>query len=72
MILKTNENEIEIIDKKTMRKRIKHFLKKRKPSGTSIKPESKLVKIQKALLKCQQQYQSVLGKEVVRQIFLNF
>jgi hypothetical protein len=57
----TNETETTIVDKKTMKKRVKHFLKKQKSaSGTPMRPESKLSKIQKSMMgKHIQQYQSV-------------
>ncbi|CAF4514045.1 unnamed protein product [Rotaria socialis] len=59
--LTTNEMEATTVDKKAMRKRVKHFLKKQKStSGTPMKPESKLTKIQKTMaIKHHQQYQSV-------------
>ncbi len=62
-------NEIQsmvMIDKKTIRKRIKHFLKKYKSSDKSIKSQSKLAQIQKIFLKNQSQYQSIIINEVVR------
>jgi hypothetical protein len=67
--LTTNETETTIVDKKTMKKRVKHFLKKHKSaSGTPMKPESKLSKIQKSMMgKHIQQYQSVPIIEEVRQ-----
>ena len=53
-------------DKKTMRKRVKHFLKKHKSvSGTPMKPESKLSKIQKSMMSKQHQYQPIPLIEVV-------
>ncbi|CAF0934963.1 unnamed protein product [Rotaria sordida] len=59
--LTTNEISTEPVDKKTMRKRVKHFLKKQKSaSGTPMKPESKLMKLQKSMAaKHHHQYQSV-------------
>ena len=49
-----------------MKKRMKHFLKKHKSvSGTPMKPESKLSKIQKSMM-ARQQYQPVPVIEVVR------
>ncbi|CAF1161705.1 unnamed protein product [Rotaria sp. Silwood1] len=60
--LTKNETEIKVIDKKTMRKRVKQFLKKCK--SPVIKPESKLEKIQKAILKISQYYQSVPVNQV--------
>ncbi|CAF0920234.1 unnamed protein product [Rotaria sordida] len=60
--LTKNEIETKIVDKKTMRKRVKQFLKKCKSS--TIKSESKLEKIQKAFLKDQQYYQNVLVNQV--------
>jgi hypothetical protein len=55
--LTTNETETTIVDKKTMKKRVKHFLKRK---GTPMKPESKLAKIQKSMMgKHIPQYQSV-------------
>ncbi len=70
--LTTNEIETTIVDKKTMKKRVKHFLKKQKSaSGTPMKPESKLSKIQKSMMgKHIQQYQSVPLIEEVRQLLL--
>jgi hypothetical protein len=54
------------VDKKAMRKRVKHFLKKQKSaSGTPMKPESKLSKVQKTMMGRHHQYQSV-PVEVVR------
>jgi len=73
MSITTNEIETTIVDKKTMRKRVKHFLKKQKSaSGTPMKPESKLSKIQKSMMgKHIHQYQSVpLIEEVRLLIFL--
>jgi hypothetical protein len=67
----TNEIETTIVDKKTMRKRVKHFLKKHKSaSGTPMRPESKLSKIQKSMMaKHIQQYQSVpIIEEVCQRI----
>lgn len=63
----TNELEATTVDKKTMKKRAKHFLKKQKSgSATPMKPESKLMKIQKSMaLKHHQQYKSVPVVEVV-------
>ena len=65
----TDETETNIVDKKSMKKRVKHFLKKSKSaSGTPMKPESKLSKIQKSMMgKHIQQYQSVPIIEEVRQ-----
>jgi hypothetical protein len=55
------------VDKKAMRKRVKHFLKKQKSaSGTPMKPESKLSKVQKTMMGRHHQYQSVPVIEVVR------
>ena len=64
----TNELETKIVDKKSMRKRVKHFLKRQKTaSGTPMRPESKLAKIQKSMMSKQtQQYQSVPIIEEVR------
>jgi hypothetical protein len=64
----TNETETTVIDKKSMKKRVKHFLKKQKTaSGTPMRPESKLSKIQKSMMaKHIQQYQSVPIIEEVR------
>jgi hypothetical protein len=65
--LTTNETETTIVDKKSMKKRVKHFLKKQKSaSGTPMKPESKLSKIQKSMMGKHQQYQSVPIVEAVR------
>ncbi len=68
--LTTNEIETTVVDKKTMRKRVKHFLKKQKSaSGTPMKPESKLAKIQKSMMgKHIPQYQSVPIIEEVCQL----
>jgi hypothetical protein len=55
-----------------MKKRVKHFLKKHKSgSGTPMKPESKLSKIQKSMMgKHHQQYQSVpVTEEVCLNLF---
>ncbi|CAF3822313.1 unnamed protein product [Adineta steineri] len=58
--LTTNETDTTIVDKKSMKKRVKHFLKKHKGRGNPMKPESKLAKIQKSMMgKHHQQYQSV-------------
>lgn len=67
--LTTNELETSVVDKKSVKKRMKHFLKKQKTSsGTPMKPESKLSKIQKSMMgKHIQQYQSVPIIEEVRQ-----
>ena len=61
LALTTNETETTIVDKKSMKKRVKHFLKKTKSaSGTPMRPESKLSKIQKSMMgKHHHQYQSV-------------
>ncbi len=67
-VVTTNEIQPIIIDKKTIRKRIKHFLKKYKSSDKSIKSESKLSKIQRTFLKNDSLYQSVIINEVVRRI----
>jgi hypothetical protein len=67
-VVTTNEIQPIIIDKKTIRKRIKHFLKKYKSSDKSIKSESKLSKIQRTFLKNDSLYQSVIINEVVRTI----
>lgn len=66
--LTTNETEATVSDKKSMKKRAKHFLKKQKSGGGApMKRESKLAKIQKSISgKHQQQYQSVPIVEVVR------
>ncbi len=64
-VVTTNEIQPIIIDKKTIRKRIKHFLKKYKSSNKS---ESKLSKIQRTFLKNDSLYQSVIINEVVRTI----
>ncbi len=49
--LTTNETETRIVDKKIMKKRVKHFLKKQKSaSGTPMKTEQKLSKIQKSMM----------------------
>ena len=66
--LTTDETETTVVDKKGMRKRVKHFLKKSKSStGTPMKPESKLSKIQKSMMgKHTPQYQSVPIIEEVR------
>ena len=57
-----------MVDKKSMKKRVKHFLKKQKSAhGTPMRPESKLSKIQKSMMGKQiQQYQSVPLIEEVR------
>jgi hypothetical protein len=65
----TNETETTIVDKKSMKKRAKQFLKKQKSaSGTPMKPESKLSKIQKSMMgkHPHHQYQSVPIVEAVR------
>jgi len=67
-VVTTNEIQPIIIDKKTIRKRIKHFLKKYKSSDKSIKSESKLSKIQRTFLKNDSLYQSVIINEVVCRI----
>jgi hypothetical protein len=49
--LTTNETQTTIVDKKTMKKRVKYFLKKQKSArGTPMKTESKLSKIQKSMM----------------------
>ncbi|CAF3351203.1 unnamed protein product [Rotaria sp. Silwood1] len=65
--LTTNEISTETVDKKTMRKRVKRFLKKQKSaSGTPMKPESKLMKIQKTMAaKHHQQYPTATITEEV-------
>ena len=73
--LTTNETEATIIDKKSVKKRVKHFLKKHKSgNGTPMKPESKLSKIQKSMMgKNSHQYQSVPVMDEVRlRIFYQF
>ncbi|CAF1425575.1 unnamed protein product [Adineta ricciae] len=58
--LTTNETETTIVDRKSMKKRVKHFLKKHKGNGTPMKPESKLAKIQKSMMgKNLQEYRSI-------------
>ncbi|CAF3639300.1 unnamed protein product [Adineta steineri] len=52
-------------DKKTMRKRVAHFFKKSKSFSIPMKSESKLAKIQKSMLRCQQQYENIIGNEVI-------
>lgn len=65
--LTTSETEVTVPDRKSMRKRMKHFLKKHKGSGTPMKPESKLSKIQKSMMgKHHQHYESVPLLEEVR------
>lgn len=61
-------------DKKAMRKRVRHFLKKHKSvSGAPMKPESKLSKIQKSMMSKQhQQYQPIPLIEVVRSFVYSF
>ena len=49
-----------------MKKRVKHFLKKQKSAtGTPMRPESKLSKIQKSMMGKNQQYQSIPIVEAV-------
>lgn len=61
---KPTEDEIKLVDKKTMKKRIKTFLKKHQLSHSPMKTESKLSQIQKLILKSHQSYQGLLSNEV--------
>ncbi|CAF1637643.1 unnamed protein product [Adineta ricciae] len=62
---KPTEDETKAVDKKTMKKRIKNFLKKHNLSHSPMKTESKLSKIQKLILKSHQSYQSLLSNETI-------
>ena len=64
LMVKSSDAETKSETKKSMKKRIRNFRKKCQISGTPLKTESKLAKIQKAMLKSPHHYQHVIGNEV--------
>ena len=66
--LESNGIDRKSVDKKSMKKRIKHFLKTCKSPGAPMQSQSKLSKIQQIILKCNQQYQHIIANEVSQQV----